>query len=444
MKTALIAYTKRALQTACKVAACLEDRTSSQKARYPEETNSQVVPICQEEYASQEDAAHQKTETAIYTLPRFLQDQDLVPVTGPGREQSNDLGAENGFALPLYPIPSGDADFYFHLFQEVDLLIFVSALGIAVRKIAPYVKDKKQDPAVLCMDEQGRYVISVLSGHIGGANEAARMIAQKLQAQAVITTATDVNHRFSVDTWATEHGLIIADMQAAKAVSAAILEQDIPMLCEPPVTLSCMRQAAASNAGEEPGADEGADAASRQSPEERLQTRKICRSSSGIVLPHSQTDVGTSAVGIYVGWKRKNPFSTTLRLIPKVLHLGIGCRKGTSWEQIQRAVNEVLAQNQIDPRAVCGVYSIDLKKEEPGLLAFCEKHGWELQTYSAEELLAVEGEFSSSGFVQRITGVDNVCERAAVKTADKLVVRKYVLDGVTVALAAKKLELPIS
>ena len=370
MKAAVIAYTRNALQTACKAAACL-----------------------------------QGAEAAVYTLPRFLSD------------------GHSDLQIPVRAIPANDDGFYRKLFRESDLLIFVSALGIAVRKIAPFVKDKKEDPAVLCMDEKGRYVISVLSGHIGGANDAARMIAQKLEAHAVITTATDVNHRFSADAWAARQGLVIDDMQAAKAVSAAILEQDVPVLCEPPVTLSYMKQDTDRDAGAPPG---------------------VSGRPSGIMIVSAQTDVSSFPVGIYVGWKRRDPFPTTLHLIPRMIHLGIGCRKDTSKEQIERAVQEVFAQGQIDQRAVCGVFSIDLKKEEPGLLQFCQMHGWELRTYRAEELLAVEGEFSSSGFVQRITGVDNVCERAAMKDADELLVRKHARDGVTAALAVKKVQLTLS
>ena len=110
------------------------------------------------------------------------------------------------------------------LFAWADALVFVGAAGIAVRSIAPYVRDKRTDPAVLCVDELGQFVIPLLSGHIGGANALARRLAAALDAVAVVTTATDVNHKFSVDAWAAENGLFIGSMAAAKAVSAAILE----------------------------------------------------------------------------------------------------------------------------------------------------------------------------------------------------------------------------
>ena len=136
-----------------------------------------------------------------YTMPRF---------------------EEPGF-LPL------DRAIYDVCFSSMDALIFVGACGIAVREIAPYVKSKKTDPAVVCIDEAGQFVIPLLSGHIGGANALAEKLAEKLDATAVVTTATDVRGKFAVDAWAARHGCAISDMGLAKAVSAAILEKDIPL-----------------------------------------------------------------------------------------------------------------------------------------------------------------------------------------------------------------------
>ena len=293
------------------------------------------------------------------------------------------------------PIPQPSRPFYGELFDSADALIFVGAAGIALRSVAPHVKSKKTDPAVLCLDELGTWVIPLLSGHIGGANALARTLAETLGAQCVLTTATDVNRRFSVDTWATERGWHIASMAAAKAVSAAILEGDVPLLSELPV------------AGElAPG---------------------LVRGEKG-------------SVGIYMGWEKKEPFDTTLRLVPRVLHLGVGCRRGTEEEAIRAAVDGVLEKWNIDPAAVCCAASIDLKKDEEGLLSFCAHRAWPLSFYSAEELKAVPGAFTPSEFVTKVTGVDNVCERSALLGADRLIVKKTAVNGVTVALAAEKTE----
>lgn len=281
------------------------------------------------------------------------------------------------------------------VFAWADAMIFVGACGIAVRAIAPHVRDKRTDPAVLVADERGQFVISLLSGHIGGANDLAQRLASALGATAVVTTATDVNQKFSVDAWAARQGLAIGSMRAAKAVSAAILEGPVPLCSDFPVTTA---------------------------------------------LPSGVAPGESGAVGICVSWRKRSPFEETLLLVPPVLHLGVGCRRGTGAQTIQKAVDRVLAEHGIHPRAVRAVASIDLKADEAGLLEFCQQNNWPVSFYTAEELLAVEGEFTPSEFVRGVTGVDNVCERAALKGADTLLVKKTAGDGVTVAVAAENWE----
>ena len=145
-------------------------------------------------------------------------------------------------------------------------------------------------------------------------------------------------------------------------------------------------------------------------------------------------------MGILLDWKKATPFDTTLRLTPKILHLGIGCRKGTPKEAISGAVEAVLSENQIDRKAVKCCASIDLKAQEAGLLDFCREAGLPVEFYSAEQLNAVPGDFTPSAFVRSVTGVDNVCERAALLGAETLIIKKTAKDGVTVALAAEHWE----
>lgn len=115
------------------------------------------------------------------------------------------------------------ADWTRKQFSQADCLVFVGACGIAVRAIAPFVKDKFADPAVLVIDEQGRFCISLLSGHVGGANAFANLCAQALGATPVITTATDLNHAFAVDVFAKQNDLLLTDRLLAKQLSAAVL-----------------------------------------------------------------------------------------------------------------------------------------------------------------------------------------------------------------------------
>lgn len=293
------------------------------------------------------------------------------------------------------PIRRPAKPFYGELFSWADALIFIGSCGIAIREIAPHVRDKRTDPAVVCIDELGHFVIPLLSGHIGGANEMSLKIADHLGATPVITTATDINNRFSVDAWAARNDFVIDNIHRAKIVSAAILERDIPLSCDFSITTDLP---------------------------------------NGVVLGNS------GELGICISYLKRTPFEQTLRLIPKVLHVGIGCRRGTSVSAIHEAVKEVLEQNELDHKAIKCIASIDLKADEEGLLKYCEDNGLTPIFYSSAELLEVPGEFTPSAFVQSVTGVDNVCERAALRGADKLIVKKTALNGVTVAVAAEKLE----
>ena len=278
------------------------------------------------------------------------------------------------------------------LFPEFDALIFLCACGIAVRSIAPHIKSKASDPAVLVLDDKGKFVISLLSGHLGGANALTEIIAEKLDAVPVITTATDTRKLFSPDSFASANDLIITDLAAAKEIASAVLTgEKIGFYSEYPY----------------------------QNKPEILVENQNCR--TGICITANS---------------KVTPFSVTLLLIPRNLVLGIGCRKSTSAGKISETVRKALASVRIPENRICAVSSIDLKKEEAGLLEFCQNRNLPFYTYSAEILSSAEGEFTASEFVKKITGIDNICERSAVlHSKGKLILRKYAENGVTVALA---------
>ena len=276
------------------------------------------------------------------------------------------------------------------LFDGHDALIFIGACGIAVRDIAPHLKSKTADPAVLVVDDRGRFVIPILSGHIGGANALARRIAEMIGATAVITTATDGAGKFSCDAWATTHGCAISSMGLAKKISAEILVRDLPISSEFDL------------------------------PE---------------TLPQGLISAGSGDLGIYVGVRVAEPYRETLRLIPRIVTLGVGCRRGTSEEVIRQTVKGILEQSGIDLRAVCRIASVDLKRNEAGLLAFAASIGADTAFFSADELNAVPGIFEESEFVRKTVGTGNVCERAAVLAGGKRILKKTAENGVTVAAA---------
>lgn len=275
-------------------------------------------------------------------------------------------------------------------FSRADGLIFIGAAGIAVRAIAPHVRHKTADPAVVVVDEAGRFAVPILSGHLGGANDLARKIAALCGAEPVITTATDVHGLFAVDEWARRQGCRVANPAAIKTVSSRILAGETVGVCSPwPV------------AGTPPPG----------------------------VVPAEAEDC-------HVLLTVRREAGDALRLVPAVAVLGVGCRKGTTRAALEDAFSRLLEGSGLDPLAFYKACSIDLKAEEPGLKAFCRAHGLPLETFSAQALRAAEGVFSPSDFVLGVTGVDNVCERsAALGSGGRLHVKKQAGNGVTMAVA---------
>ena len=274
--------------------------------------------------------------------------------------------------------------------ENARALVFVGAAGIAVRAAAPHLADKWHDPCVVSVDEAGRFAVPLAGGHVGGANRLAEQIAALTGGQAVISTATDVNGIFAVDGWAADEGLSVTDRTLAKTISAALLE------------------------GRAVG----------------------FVSDWGHPCPAGLAPGDGGELGIWVTCRTgPGPFRRTLRLAPRCLTLGIGCRRGVSEEQIQIAVDEAL--EGLEPDSVYQTATLDRKGDEAGLLAFCRRRGLSLRTFSPAELAEAEGEFSSSLFVKQVTGVDNVCERAAVLAGGPLLVPRQARDGVTVAVAGR-------
>ena len=304
-------------------------------------------------------------------------------------------------------IPESHTEWTGKQFESADAIIFVGACGIAVRSIAPFVASKKIDPAVLVIDECGTFVISLLSGHLGGANALAKEAALLLGATPVITTATDLHSRFAVDVFAKNNDCAIFPMEAAKEVSAALL------------------------AGEPVGFY------SDFSWEGELPEGLVACEQIGSSMERWEDAV---QIGIAVSVQSDcQPFPITVHVVPRLVILGLGCRKGKDATSIEQAVRYSLQEAGIFPEALRGIASIDLKKEEAGILAFTEKWNLSFETFSEEELKGVAGDFSASEFVRNITGVDNVCERSAVLASGqgKLIQKKIGADGVTTAFALR-------
>lgn len=354
--------------------------------------------------------------------------------------------------------------------RQCDAIIFVGATGIAVRAIAPFICGKAVDPAVLVIDEAGRYVISLLSGHLGGANALARTAASLIEAEPIITTATDAESAFAVDTFAKENGFLLTDLRKAKEVSAKVLRgeklriySDIPMerLVQRParheaelvpaqdidradIVISYRTHILKPTSEPDAGAsDRPSDASETQHP--AYQNAELSDARTDAVQVHSLLDRDSAASGsldISVKPAEKSSQAIGLRLIAKRVHVGLGARKGVTQAEVAAAVATCLEDAGIDPRAVVALASIDLKKQEAGILAYSYESGVPFVTYTAEELRTVEGAFAGSSFVQSVTGVANVCERAAAYAAGRsghaeVLVHKTIHGSVTTAVAVE-------
>lgn len=279
--------------------------------------------------------------------------------------------------------------------------VFIGACGIAVRAVAPFLCSKAKDPAVVAVDERGIHAVALLSGHMGGANRLTERIAAQIGAHPVITTATDLHGLFAADEFAGRNGLYVSDWTLAKECAARLLKGErlgfysrFPVEGEMPSCLFWAKEGEADIA----------------------------------------VDIGAKQAGV----------RRTLFLVPPAVTLGAGCRRGTAEEALEQAFSAFLKASGIFKEAVSALASIDLKKEEPGLLAFARRHSLPFYTYKSGELASLKGEFSSSEFVKRVTGVDNVCERAALcgggaleGETPYLLCGKYAREGVTLAAACR-------
>lgn len=290
-------------------------------------------------------------------------------------------------------------------------VVFIGACGIAVRKISPFVNDKFTDSPVIVIDEDGKYVIPVLSGHLGGANKLAGKIASQIGAEAIITTATDLNNCFAVDIFAQNNKLRICNREGIKAVSARILNKNkLTVWVAPEIKV----------------ADQN--------------------------LPNELELLPSDSIPDYcdIEISEKKVCPCLIHLAPRKFCLGIGCKKGKSFEELHHFVEEEFCKEFPDlvlEDYICAISSIDLKRDEVGLQILAQYYHVPFVTFSASDLEKMTGDFSESTFVKEVTGVSNVCERACCCFGKKndgvynLVLRKTAADGMTLALAEIKPEI---
>lgn len=299
-------------------------------------------------------------------------------------------------------------------FNKYSAHLFIMASGIVIRLIAGLIKDKSKDPAVLVADDQGRNIISLLSGHLGGANMLAIEVASVLRANPVITTATDISNIIAVDTIARETGSVIENRGMIKVVSSAMLKRaHVAMVCDPALY-------------------------------ERFYGKADCKPDyfSDISLMNPENYSAICIISERIFFLAPAVLVKTLFIRPQCIVLGIGCNCNITENEISQTIDNALQEKGISSLSVACIATIDKKRDEQGLLNYCESTGRELIFFSADELNSVISHEMSppSSYAQKHVNASGVAEPAALLCAGKgakLILKKIKSGNMTIAVAQK-------
>jgi len=346
---------------------------------------------------------HEKIQNELHEeLTEHLQGEEQIQL----KLQTQGQGSGESQTRVQLQIFSRLSDILPRLWQEHSVLIFVMATGIVVRQIASLIDRKDRDPAVLVLDEDGRFVIPLLSGHLGGANAWANLLSNQLGAMAVITTATDVRGMVAPDEYARRFGWKVEPVKHLPVVNRLLLDRKLlNVWAKYPL-----------------------------SPEHH----------AWVEDPHyrflldSEKDQANVIIDAFPNSSVK---ADCLYLVPPILSVGVGCRRGVSREVILERIRTEVEQLGASVKAISGIYSIDLKSDEVGLIEAAKSLRVPLQTFLADELQEVnlQEQLDRSNFVSEKIGVDGVCEAASLLGARKgrLVLPKTKGQGVTVAISVE-------
>jgi cobalt-precorrin 5A hydrolase len=284
-------------------------------------------------------------------------------------------------------------------FTKFSAHVFIFSTGIAVRIIAPLIQSKTIDPAVIVVDDNGINVISLLSGHLGGANSLTIKIAELIDAKPIITTATDINQLPSIDLIAQKNNLFIKNPEAIKHVNMVFLKNENMDVHDP---LNCLGNLI---------------------PQEFVRSTKIPEKGAGVVCT----------------WKTISVPRETLILRPKVLSVGIGCNRNTPEQVIHEFLKDVFRSQGLSLNSVFTLATTRVKEDETGLLKLADNLGLPLELYDNDLLNSVETIENPSKMVEKHLGVKSVCEAAAILAANRgrLIVPKHKNKDVTIAVAIK-------
>lgn len=285
-----------------------------------------------------------------------------------------------------------------NLFKEYQYIIFIMATGIVVRVIAPYINSKFSDPAILVTDEKGSNIISLLSGHMGGANEMTLHISKLINSNPVITTATDVNKKSSLDMIAKKLDAHIDDFREnVKDVNAMLVNnQEVGIYID---------------------------------GDYDIDTRGFK------VLNSIENIDDLEKIVIVTNKKEIIKKSSVIKVIPRNLVVGIGCRRNTDSLLLQESLNDLLHQYNIDIKSIKQIGSIDIKHDEKAIIDLASNLGIEFTTICAEEISKVDYLFDKSEFVKKNVGVYCVAEPVAhILSNGNLIIEKHKYRGITISV----------
>ncbi|MDQ1910246.1 cobalamin biosynthesis protein [Paenibacillus sp. GD4] len=296
------------------------------------------------------------------------------------------------------------------LFPAYKGIICIISLGAVVRMIAPLLVDKKKDPGIIVIDDKGEHVISVLSGHLGGANELTREVAAALGARPVLTTASDVQGTIAVDLFGRRFGWVWESDEKLTPVSASVVNEE--------------RVAVVQESGEPGWWIYDTPLPSHIGVYRSVQEALAAEPQAALVVTHRLLEPSEEHI-----------LSNGVLFRPKVIALGIGCNRGTSAEELEQVIRETMDELRYSLQSVKALCTIDIKKDEEGLLQLAAKYGWQLIAYTPAELneIAIE---APSETVFRFTGAYGVSEPAVKRYTgtDRLAVTKKKSGNVTLSV----------
>ncbi|GAC1401431.1 MAG: cobalamin biosynthesis protein [Ktedonobacteraceae bacterium] len=298
------------------------------------------------------------------------------------------------------------------LWGSYEQLVLFFALGAAIRLVAPLLQNKHVDPGVVVIDDAGNFAISMIAGHLGGANELATHCAHILDTQPVVTTASEAQHTLAVDLLAQANGWYIEEVSSLTPVSAAIINGERVAFLQDAGTLDLHEYV-------------------HSWPENIVAVTDVHE-----VTPAAFDALLVLSDRLLEGLPDAMP---TVVCRPPTLVVGIGCRRGVPFAALNVWMQETLVANRIALRSITTLATADIKADEEGLQELAQHYGWTCEVYSAADLKAVTAVPSPSERVQRLIGTPSVCEAAALLSSHggELLVPKHKGEGMTIAVARK-------